>query len=278
LLRNGTSKGLFYHTKDPFNLPIGGTMAELILSLFPGAGLLDMAFEEAGFCVVRGPDLLWGGDVKLFHPPAGHFAGIIGGPPCQAFSQLRFMVIQRHGAGALAENLIPQYERCVAEAAPTWFLMENVPAAPEPAIAGYAVQSFILNNRWVGGEQNRVRRFSFGVLGSEPVDLRRYIEIHALEMMEYSPAVLASGNKQSGVTIRLDREGRPRKKIGADYASRQTVAEALRLQGLPENFFEGSPLTVEGQQKVIGNGVPRPMGRAVADAICKALQVLAKAA
>jgi DNA (cytosine-5)-methyltransferase 1 len=56
----------------------------LVLSLFPGIGLLDMAFEQEGFCVVRGPDLLWGGDVKRFHPPAGKFDGVIGGPPCQA--------------------------------------------------------------------------------------------------------------------------------------------------------------------------------------------------
>jgi hypothetical protein len=41
----------------------------LVLSLFPGIGLLDTAFEENGFCVVRGPDLLWGGDVRLFTPP-----------------------------------------------------------------------------------------------------------------------------------------------------------------------------------------------------------------
>ena len=27
---------------------------QLVLSLFPGGGLLDMAFEEAGFCIVRG--------------------------------------------------------------------------------------------------------------------------------------------------------------------------------------------------------------------------------
>ena len=42
----------------------------LVLSLFPGIGLLDMAFEEAGFTVVRGPDLLRGGDIRRFHPPA----------------------------------------------------------------------------------------------------------------------------------------------------------------------------------------------------------------
>lgn len=33
----------------------------LVLSLFPGIGLLDLAFELESFCVVRGPDLLWGG-------------------------------------------------------------------------------------------------------------------------------------------------------------------------------------------------------------------------
>lgn len=33
----------------------------LVLSLFPGIGLLDRAFEDEGACIVRGPDLLWGG-------------------------------------------------------------------------------------------------------------------------------------------------------------------------------------------------------------------------
>jgi hypothetical protein len=51
------------------------TATILVLSLFPGIGLLDMAFEEEGFCVVRGPDPLWGGDVRLFHAPAGRSTG-----------------------------------------------------------------------------------------------------------------------------------------------------------------------------------------------------------
>ena len=53
-------------------------MRDVVLSLFPGIGLLDRAFEERGACVVRGPDLLWGGDIKGFHPPAGVFRGVIG--------------------------------------------------------------------------------------------------------------------------------------------------------------------------------------------------------
>ena len=106
----------------------------LVLSLFPGIGLLDMAFEEEGFCVVRGPDLLWGGDIRRFHPPAGKFDGVIGGPPCQAFSRLRHLV--KANGYKTAENLIPEFERVVAEALPSWFLMENVSEAPEPRVTG----------------------------------------------------------------------------------------------------------------------------------------------
>jgi DNA (cytosine-5)-methyltransferase 1 len=55
----------------------------LVLSLFPGIGLLDRAFKAEGFTVVLGPDVLWGGDIREFRPPAGRFDGIIGGPPCR---------------------------------------------------------------------------------------------------------------------------------------------------------------------------------------------------
>ena len=63
----------------------GDIVTRLVLSLFPGIGLLDRAFEDEGYCVVRGPDLIWGGDVHGFHPPMDTFDGIIGGPPCQCF-------------------------------------------------------------------------------------------------------------------------------------------------------------------------------------------------
>lgn len=108
----------------------------LVLSLFPGIGLLDRAFEEEGFCIVRGPDLLWGGNVRSFHPPSGKFDGVIGGPPCQAHSQ--FAHIARHRNHQVAEDLIPEFERVVAEARPAWFVMENVRGAREADVDGYA--------------------------------------------------------------------------------------------------------------------------------------------
>ena len=52
--------------------PAGSQFEHLVLSLFPGAGLLDRGFEQAGFCVVRGPDILFGQRIEDFHAPAGH--------------------------------------------------------------------------------------------------------------------------------------------------------------------------------------------------------------
>lgn len=140
----------------------------LVLSLFPGIGLLDMAFEQEGFCIVRGPDCLWGGDIRRFHPPTGKFDGVIGGPPCQAFSSLAHMV-RHNGYEPKFGNLIPEFERCVPEAQPRWFLMENVPAAPLPIVKGYGIHSFVLNNRQClkddGTRPNRIARGEFRLVG-----------------------------------------------------------------------------------------------------------------
>jgi len=208
-------------------------MSGLVLSLFPGIGLLDRAFEEAGFCVVRGPDVLWGGDVRTFTPPAGRFDGIIGGPPCQRFSTLSALV--RHNGLEQAENLIPEFERCIDAAAVSWFLMENVRQAPLPAVNGYTVQSELIRDHWCGGETMRLRRFSLGLAHSQPFG-RFHVETLALHRTDPECAALAS------------------------------------KQGLPADFLEDSPFTVEGKVKMIGNGVPLPMGRAVARAVKAALE------
>jgi hypothetical protein len=39
---------------------------ELVLSLFPGVGLLDRAFAAAGFCIVQAQDKITGGDIRDF--------------------------------------------------------------------------------------------------------------------------------------------------------------------------------------------------------------------
>lgn len=236
----------------------------LILSLFPGIGLLDMAFEQRGFCVVRGPDVLWGGNIKTFSPPAGKFDGIIGGPPCQCFSRLRHLV-ENNGL-QLAENLIPEFERVVSEARPSWFLMENVPTAPVPEVEGFGVCSCTANNRALGGEQNRIRSFHFGVKDGF-VRLSKYLKYVTLDHIDTAPTVCASGGVKPGL--------QPGEKRRAKYLGWKTAAalkESLRLQGLPVDFLDDSPFTLAGKHKVVGNGVPLPMGLGIADAVILAIR------
>lgn len=255
-------------------------MSGLVLSLFPGIGLLDMAFEAEGFCVVRGPDLLWGGDIHRFHPPAGKFDGVIGGPPCQAFSRLRH-IVEANGYQT-APNLIPEFERVVAEAEPRWFVMENVPDAPTPSVeterGPYHVQSALCRDVWCGGQTDRLRRFSFGWRRSlhHPYCPRFEIETVALHYPNPAravtcdtrqvPVAIGGSGKRKGIGGALPRSGKA-----------ESIASMLELQGLPADFFGDAPFTQSGMKKMIGNGVPLPMGRAVARAVRKALDASATA-
>ena len=245
----------------------------LVLSLFPGIGLLDMAFEEEGFCVVRGPDVLWGGDIRRFHPPAGKFDGIIGGPPCQLFSQFRHINPHVGKQG----NMIPDYERVVAVAAPMWFVMENVKDAPVPVVAGYTVRDTILNNRWLGEEQDRTRRFSFGTADGRKLS----VMTSALEAPLYAQAVNCGGR---AVPVRFGGSGKVKASLrpptvtgghGSAFASERggnmSIERMVELQGLPVGFLDDAPFTAHGKRKVIGNGVPLPMGRAIARAVRAAM-------
>lgn len=231
---------------------------QFVLSLFPGIGLLDMAFEEVGFCVVRGPDVLWGGDVKRFHPPVGRFDGVIGGPPCPYHSEIGRLV--RYNGHETAPDLIPEYERCVSESRVEWFVMENVPGSPAPRVEGYAIHQFKLDNWWTGGEQGRERLFSFGILGDQVVDLRRFIEYAPLCPPRRAYTVLAGHGPVAGQRSR----GLP------GYS----IAEMCELQGLPADHLDSAPFTVHGKKYAVGNGVPLPMGRAIARAVKAALEAM----
>lgn len=247
----------------------------LVLSLFPGIGLLDLAFEEEGFCVVRGPDSLWGGDIRRFHPPANLFAGVIGGPPCQAFSRLRH-IVEANGFKT-APNLIPEYERVVGEAQPDWFVMENVPAAPEPVVDGYQVRALMLADHWCGGETSRLRRFSFGTrdgraLNAETVALPRPDPFPAVtcDSREVPVQMLAGGKRKratGGLTSSLSRRGVPGESVGRALS----VDEMAARQGVPPEIVaslrEHGAFTVSALRRGIGNGVPLAMGRAVAKAV-----------
>ena len=108
----------------------------VVLSLFSGVGLLDMGFKEAGFCVVRGPDLLWGDDIRTFDgtPLKGKIDGIIGGVPCQRFSS----AVKKENK-AKHPDLWPDFWRVVREINPKWALAENVYGAERSATDMFSV-------------------------------------------------------------------------------------------------------------------------------------------
>jgi DNA (cytosine-5)-methyltransferase 1 len=226
----------------------------LVLSLFPGIGLLDQAFEEEGFCVVRGPDLLWGGDICNFLPPPDRFDGVIGGPPCQSWSGLGNVNRARWGDGCMMPDRIPEFARCVNEAQPIWFLMENVVTAPMPVCPAYEMVERTCNNRWCGGEQNRLRKFTFGFVRHRlNGELTRFhIPTEALEPVDYRPAVISSGQAGKG-------------------GSRASIEQMSLDQGLDPRRFDNSPFTTTELRRAIANGVPLPLGRAVARAVRHAM-------
>lgn len=234
-------------------------MTQLVLSLFPGIGLLDMAFELEGFCVVRGPDLLWGGDIRTFHPPAGKFDGVIGGPPCQHWSRLVHLV--RANGHRVAPDLIPEFERTVREARPAWWVSENVLSAPVP---DGARGSAVLCDVDCGGMTSRMRRIAYGGIAltlpatSGVKAPHRAVVRDAREV----PMRIGGSGKPKGFGGELPHSGRP-----------ISLGEMLRRQGFPTTLLDDAPFTAEGKRSAVGNGVPLPMGRAIAKAVKRALGI-----
>jgi len=246
----------------------------LVLDVPPGIGLFGLAFEKEGYCLVMGPDLLWGRDMRDWHPPKGTFEGIIGGPPCQEFSRMRHM-LEATGKLPRFGNLIPEFERIIYEAQPDWFVMENVSDAPIPVVSGYTVHDYLLNNRFFGGVAHRVRRFSFG----SPQGYELQFEVVAFEALEWQYAVTSDGRQ---IPVKYLKGGKPKRvtvlaadtptpgqrRGGTNY---RTLEENCLLQGLPPDFTKYMPFLKSAKYEIIGNGVPLLMGRAVAKAVGQAI-------
>jgi DNA (cytosine-5)-methyltransferase 1 len=219
-----------------------------VLSLFPGIGLLDAAFEIEGFCVVRGPDVLWGGDVRSFHPPEDRFDGVIGGPPCQRFSPIGNVNRARWGDDAVMPDLIPEFRRIVREGKPDWWVMENSSYAYTPFEGAHSV---MMDNAWLGERQTRKRTFWSNL------DLR----------IDYPAVVPADAGTERTVSGKgaVDWKGSRAKE------PTRTLGDMLELQGFPREMLDDCPLTVAGAKQMVGNGVALPMGREVARAVKRAM-------
>lgn len=211
----------------------------LVLSLFPGIDLLGRGFEEEGYCVVRGPDLLWGGDVRRFHVPRGRFDGVIAGSPCQDFSIAR-RSIPPTGYGL---EMLAEFRRIVAESGTSWWWLENVPGVPIVRIPGYSWLRIDLDARDFGARQRRLRHFQWGHVAGLVPCIVRSVTARARAAIAPSPTCTATEG------ARRDR------RTWADFCADQGI-EPLELP----------PFTLRARYAAVGNGVHVAVARAIAAA------------
>jgi DNA (cytosine-5)-methyltransferase 1 len=168
------------------------------ISLFSGAGGLDVGAEQAGVkithCVEIDPDsaatlrLNAAPNSKVVHQQnvqGFDFGGlrsaadqiVIGGPPCQPFSKNGYWVKNENRASDLdPRNLLDQFIRCLREVRPRGFLFENVESILHPTNLkslerfvtmanelGYSTSQYRSNALDFGVPQRRKRVFVFGV-------------------------------------------------------------------------------------------------------------------
>jgi DNA (cytosine-5)-methyltransferase 1 len=213
---------------------------ELVLSLFPGLDLLGMAFAEAGFCVVRGPDPLYATRIEDFHVPRSVVTGIIAGPPCQDFSTARRCKPSGHGLKMLAELL-----RVIDESRPQWVLIENVPQVPDVMHPAYSHQRLDIADCECGGTQLRRRHVQFLSLANQIIRPERR-----------RTRGRVPGHRHAAILT------------AATAATSHSYAEICRRQGF------GGPVALRGwsreaKVRAIGNGVPLSIGRSLATAVSR---------
>lgn len=192
---NGFGQGLHSWAEATIERPIR------TLSLFSGAGGLDIAFHDAGFKIKamveideRFAETLKANcghneyfeeaevlciDVHDYCPPQGaKIDFIIGGPPCQSFSAAGRRAAGVQGTKDERGNLFEEYVRILKHIGPKGFLFENVYGITGAEggkawqkirdafmKAGYAVSCRILDAADYGVPQHRERMFIVGMLG-----------------------------------------------------------------------------------------------------------------
>lgn len=176
----------------PADHPVRGTARfadekPTAISLFSGLGSFSKALRDLGFDVLahdfmpeacatlrsNGFDVVQGDvrDVDFTAPIYSEVQVIIGGPPCQPFSQGG-----RNAGEYDPRDMLPDFTRAVAEIQPRFFMMENVRGLSSPrhkdylakVIAdlealGYIVEHRVLDAAEYGVPQSRKRTFVMGV-------------------------------------------------------------------------------------------------------------------
>ncbi len=178
-------------------------MPNTAVSLFTGAGGLDIGFAGAGFKTIwandinpdacatfelnHGPDIIRSGEVKRYFDEIKNLAApdvLIGGPPCQGFSVAGYMDMNDPRS-----ELVFTYMDVLRQLKPKAFVLENVKALAtlakfrpirerllrEARTAGYNVQLKVVKASDFGVPQARERMLIVGFQNHNALDFVEFL-------------------------------------------------------------------------------------------------------
>ena len=284
------------------------------VDLFAGCGGMSLGFLKAGFDITAAFDY-WDPAVRCYAANFGHPVAkldlsdtekaveavkacrpqvIIGGPPCQDFSQ----------AGKRIEKNRAELTECfaviVSRVRPLCFVMENVARAQKSNAyskarqifknAGYGLTEVVLDASLCGTPQKRKRFFCFGMTGQEdgfalglfrerlrktPMTLRDYFgdtlgfEFYYRHPRNYSRRGIFSIDEPAPTMRGVNRPipkgyaGHPKDACPVtENVHVLTTSERAQIQTFPKDFlWTGSRTDIE---QMIGNAVPVNLAEFVA--------------
>lgn len=314
-----------YHKKCGERMPV--------VDLFCGCGGLSKGFELAGFDIVAAFDS-WQSALTCYNANFNHAAHyldlndvegsvaairpyvptiIIGGPPCQEFSNAG-----KRKEGPLAD-LTYKYAQIVTTIRPQYFVMENVPRAKESQAYSrarrlykdnnYGLTEVILDASRCGVPQHRNRFFCIGALNAPDAFLaedifRHYIgeEITVAEYFannniqldidayyrhpttyhrraifgtnEVAPTIRGVNRPKPATYNRHDNDAVPIDQL--DGITQLTPRQRATIQTFPQDYqFDNLQLSRCDLEQMIGNAVPVELSHFVANRLHNYIQVIA---
>lgn len=304
-----------------------------VIDLFCGCGGLSKGFELAGFNIVAAFDS-WQSAITCYSANFNHNAQyldlddvegavnmirpyapriIIGGPPCQEFSNAG-----KRKEGPLAD-LTYKYSQIITNLRPLFFVMENVPRAKESQAyararalykrCNYGLTEVILDASRCGVPQHRNRFFCIGALNTpdgfliedifrhyigEEITVADYfannnigldIEAYYRHPTTYSRRAIF-GTNEVAPTIRgvnrpkpatyhhHDNDAVPEDQM--DGIMQLTPRQRATIQTFPQNYqFDNLQISRCDLEQMIGNAVPVELAHFVANRLQEYIQAIA---
>lgn len=304
-----------------------------VVDLFCGCGGLSKGFELAGFNIVAAFDS-WQSALTCYNANFDHDAHfldlddvavsiaairqyaptiIIGGPPCQEFSNAG-----KRKEGPLAD-LTYKYAQIIAAIRPQYFVMENVPRAKESQAysrarklykdSNYGLTEVVLDASRCGVPQHRNRFFCIGALNAQDGFLiedifRHYIgeEITVADYFarnniqldidayyrhpttysrraifgtnEVAPTIRGVNRPKPTTYSHHDKDAVPEDQM--DGITQLTPRQRATIQTFPQNYhFENLTISRCDIEQMIGNAVPVELAHFVANRLQEYIQGIA---